>query len=154
MNINENEYKELLESIFNRFPSFQRVGGMAYKPGLERMESIANLLGNPQDKFRSIHIAGTNGKGSTSHILASVLNECGLKVGLYTSPHLWDFRERIKVSAGASASAMQMIEKEYVYRFLMQNMAKFEESNVPPIKSINFFHLIALSVVIIFISFK
>ena len=127
MNINENEYNRLLESIFNRFPSFQRVGGMAYKPGLERMESIANLLGNPQDKFRSIHIAGTNGKGSTSHILASVLIECGLKVGLYTSPHLWDFRERIKVSAGASGSAMQMIEKEYVYNFLMQNMAKFEE---------------------------
>ena len=99
MNINENEYKGLLESIFNRFPSFQRVGGMAYKPGLERMESIANLLDNPQDKFRSIHIAGTNGKGSTSHILASVLIECGLKVGLYTSPHLWDFIYRIMVSS-------------------------------------------------------
>lgn len=126
--IKEEDYKRLVESIFNKFPSFQKVGGVAYKPGLERMEEIARLTGSPQGEFRSLHIAGTNGKGSTSHLLASVLIGCGLKVGLYTSPHLWDFRERIKVSTSSTTerSAMQMVSKEFVYEFLQRYLPALE----------------------------
>ncbi len=97
-------YNKELEYIFNRFPSFQKVGGSAYKPGLETMGLLSSILGMPHEKFHAIHIAGTNGKGSTSHMIASALSMLEkpdgtpLKVGLYTSPHLLDFRERMKVS--------------------------------------------------------
>ena len=97
-------YNNEIEAIFSRFPSFQKVGGSAYKPGLESMLELGKYSGNPHTKFRSVHIAGTNGKGSTSHMIASALSslkkEDGspLKVGLYTSPHLLDFRERMKIS--------------------------------------------------------
>lgn len=90
---------------------FQRVGGSAYKPDLTNTLSLAAYLGNPHLQFKSIHVAGTNGKGSTSHMLASVLQEAGYKVGLYTSPHLKDFRERIKING-------QMISKKEVISFV------------------------------------
>ncbi|HWY97765.1 MAG TPA: folylpolyglutamate synthase/dihydrofolate synthase family protein [Bacteroidia bacterium] len=92
-------YSEVLEYLYARLPIFQRVGAIAYKGGLDNIIKLCNALGNPQQKFPAIHIAGTNGKGSTSHYLASVLQSAGYKnVGLHTSPHLKDFRERIKIN--------------------------------------------------------
>lgn len=112
-------YDETVQYLFNCAPPFQQVGGAAYKEGLSTTIALDNHLGNPHRKFFTIHIAGTNGKGSTSHTLAAILQECGYKVGLYTSPHLIDFRERIKVN-GAVAS------KEYVIRFVEEHKKFFE----------------------------
>ncbi len=106
----EDKYKESLDFLYSQLPMFSRVGAAAYKPGLERTIALDNLFGNPHRKFRSIHIAGTNGKGSTSHMLASVLQEHGYKTALYTSPHLVDFRERIRING-------KMIPKEKVVDF-------------------------------------
>src|SRR5574344_1689408 len=215
----EQDYRSEIEYIYTRFPSFQRVGKVAYKPGIQTMQYLDNVMGNPHKNFLSIHVAGTNGKGSTSHMLASALMQLSprefyeallqnipdlaekypaatqvmsrngigvpknmmgeegqgsigafsagkssaisnvsglcadksgegsskelnseegysnavsgkfLKVGLYTSPHLWDFRERIKVSEGNSPDSMKMVEKEYVYNFLKQYRSLFEEQN-------------------------
>ncbi len=90
---------------------FHRVGAQAYKPSLENTLALCNAIGNPQTKFKSIHIAGTNGKGSSSHYLASILQSSGYKTGLYTSPHLVDFRERIKING-------EMIQEEKVVQFI------------------------------------
>ena len=100
-------YKEAVEFLFSRLPVFHRIGAAAYKPGLETTISLLEALDNPHKKFKSIHIAGTNGKGSSSHSLASILQEAGYKTGLYTSPHLFDFRERIRING-------QMIPEEKV----------------------------------------
>lgn len=100
-------YKETVEFLFSRLPVFHRIGAAAYKPGLETTISLLEALENPHNKFKSIHIAGTNGKGSSSHSLASILQEAGYKTGLYTSPHLFDFRERIRING-------QMIPEEKV----------------------------------------
>ena len=91
-------YKETVNWLFNQLPVFQLDGFFKYKLDLSSIKSACNLLHNPQNNFKSIHVAGTNGKGSSSHMLASVLQEAGYKVGLYTSPHLIDFRERIKIN--------------------------------------------------------
>ncbi|SUI96958.1 Folylpolyglutamate synthase [Sphingobacterium spiritivorum] len=91
-------YKEVIEYLYTRLPMFTREGVSAYKKDLDNTITLCQALGNPQDKFKSIHIAGTNGKGSSSHMLASVLASAGYKTGLYTSPHLVDFRERIRVN--------------------------------------------------------
>jgi dihydrofolate synthase/folylpolyglutamate synthase len=99
---------------------FQRVGKAAYKANLDNTLAICNLLENPQDKFRSVHIAGTNGKGSTAHLLAAVLQSSGLKTGLYTSPHLKDFRERIRING-------KMIPQSYVAQFIAQHLGNFEQ---------------------------
>lgn len=113
----DNRYNRALEYLYGRLPMFSRVGAAAYKPGLETSENLAKAFGNPHKKFRSIHIAGTNGKGSTSHNLASILQEAGLKTALYTSPHLVDFRERIRING-------KMIPTERVIDFVdrWQNM--------------------------------
>lgn len=139
----EEEYNKEIEYIFNLFPSYQTSGNIAYKPGLDTMQHLDEISGHPHKCFKTIHIAGTNGKGSTSHLLASSLmqlysdefyqciNEKApnenrkLKVGLYTSPHLWDFRERIKV---AEEGKMEMVEKEFVYNFLKNNSDEFAQS--------------------------
>ncbi len=124
----EEKYRELLENIYNKFPSFQVVGDRAFKPGLENMRIIDEALGYPSKDLVCIHIAGTNGKGSTSSMIASALMQlkdtCGktIKVGLYTSPHLIDFRERIKVNG-------EMISKEFVFSFLNENYNFFEQTN-------------------------
>ena len=97
-------YQETLDWLFVQLPMYQREGKAAYKKDLSNTLKLAKKLGNPEKKFQSIHVAGTNGKGSTSHMLASVLQEEGLKVGLYTSPHLKDFRERIKINGQNSDS--------------------------------------------------
>ena len=90
-------YAQTLEYLFTQLPMFSRVGAAAYKPDLTNTIRLCEAIGNPQHQFKSIHIAGTNGKGSTSHMLASILQTAGYKTGLYTSPHLVDFRERIKI---------------------------------------------------------
>ena len=104
-------YEQSLDFLYNSLPMFQRIGGAAYKPGLGTSMALDNLFGNPHKTFKSIHITGTNGKGSTSHLIASILQLSGYKVGLYTSPHLVDFRERIRVNG-------KMISKEAVTDFV------------------------------------
>ncbi len=113
-------YSQTLEYLFTSLPTFQEVGSAAYKPGLERITEFCRHLGNPQRNFYTIHVAGTNGKGSVSHILSSVLQEAGYCVGLYTSPHLEDFRERAKVNG-------VKIPKQKVVNFVDKNRAKMEE---------------------------
>lgn len=107
----EKEYREELDWLFGRLPMFSRIGAAGYKPGLERVERLDAELGHPHRRFKSIHIAGTNGKGSTSSMIASILMEQGYKTALYTSPHLVDFRERMRVDG-------KMIPKERVMRFI------------------------------------
>lgn len=124
----EQEYNIQIDYIFNRFPSFQKVGASAYKPGIESVKTLVEQLGNPHGKFRSVHIAGTNGKGSTSHLIAAALASKGLKVGLFTSPHLIDFRERIKTST--ADGIFEMLPKDFVYNFIKDNRQRFEELNV------------------------
>ncbi len=115
----QQEYQQELDFIFNRFPSYQTVGKVAYKPGIETMLALDEVLGHPHRMFRTIHVAGTNGKGSTSHMLAAALQK-NYKVGLYTSPHLVDFRERVKVNG-------EMVSREFVYSFLQEYKEKFVE---------------------------
>lgn len=105
------DYKESLDFLYAQLPMFSRVGAAAYKPGLERSEALARWFGNPEKKLRAIHVAGTNGKGSTSHLIASVLQAQGYKTALYTSPHLVDFRERIRIDG-------RMIPEEKVVEFV------------------------------------
>ncbi|MGE0561814.1 MAG: folylpolyglutamate synthase/dihydrofolate synthase family protein [Flavobacteriales bacterium] len=116
-------YQQTLDYLFSQLPMFQRIGASAYKVDLSNTIELCNLLNNPQHHFKSIHIAGTNGKGSTSHMLASILQEAGYKVALYTSPHLIDFRERIKVNG-------EMISKESVINFVKIYKADFEKINL------------------------
>lgn len=113
-------YKQTLDYLFSQLPMFQRIGSAAYKADLNNTHAICKLLDNPENKFRSIHVAGTNGKGSTSHMLASILQSAGLKVGLYTSPHLKDFRERIKING-------ELISEQYVINFVEKYKSDFEK---------------------------
>jgi dihydrofolate synthase/folylpolyglutamate synthase len=106
-------YDQTLEYLFTQLPMFSRVGAAAYKPDLTNTIKLCEALGNPQHQFKSIHVAGTNGKGSTSHMLASILQTAGYKTGLYTSPHLVDFRERIKIDG-------VYCTKEFVVEFTEQ----------------------------------
>lgn len=113
-------YIETVEFLYAKLPAFQKIGNKAIKPKLTNIIKLCSVLGNPQDYFKSIHIAGTNGKGSSSHFLASILIEKGFKVGLYTSPHLKDFRERFKVN-GIDAS------EKYIIDFVEQHKDLIEE---------------------------
>lgn len=112
-------YAETLDWMFNKLPMYQRIGSAAYKADLSNTIALLNLLGNPHTKFKSVHIAGTNGKGSTSHLLASVFQEAGYKTGLYTSPHLRDFRERIRING-------EMIAEDAVVDFITAHKDEFE----------------------------
>ena len=111
----EEKYENMLAKLFVRFPSFQKDGASAYKPGIANMEFIDQLMGHPHRNYRIIHVAGTNGKGSVSNMLASSLASRGLKVGLYTSPHITDFRERMRT---VSQSGMSWVSKQYVWDFV------------------------------------
>lgn len=114
-------YQEMIQALFLRFPSFQKVGSGAYKPGIGNMEFMDQLLGHPHEAYKVIHVAGTNGKGSVSNMLASSLASLGYKVGLYTSPHILDFRERIRVVDGSVEPGnpdMRLISKEDVWEFV------------------------------------
>lgn len=106
-------YQETLEYLYNRLPMFSRIGSAAYKKDLTNTLELCAFLGNPENKFKTIHIAGTNGKGSVSHMLAAILQKAGYKTGLYTSPHLKDFRERIKING-------EMISEAFVVSFTQQ----------------------------------
>lgn len=113
-------YEETLAYLYDQLPMFSRIGAAAYKADLGNTVALCAAFGNPEKKFKSIHIAGTNGKGSTSHMLAAIFQQAGYKTGLYTSPHLKDFRERIKVSpekTTADIQPLQMISKEFVVEF-------------------------------------
>lgn len=112
-------YKETIDYLFNSTPVFEHVGASAYKEGLSNTHQLDAYFGHPHQNFRSIHIAGSNGKGSCSHTLAAILQADGYKVGLYTSPHLVDFRERIRVNG-------EMISEEYVIDFVAQHRSFFE----------------------------
>lgn len=116
-------YQDTLDWMFSKLPMYQKVGGSAYRSGLERILAMDAHLDQPHLTFKSIHVAGTNGKGSTSHILASVLQSAGYKVGLYTSPHLLDFRERIKVNG-------QLITEKKVIQFIERHAAYFESEQI------------------------
>lgn len=113
-------YQETLDYMYAQLPMFHRIGSAAYKADLDNTIALCARLGNPEKKFKSIHVAGTNGKGSTSHMLASILQAAGLKVGLYTSPHLKDFRERIKINGA-------FISQAYVTEFVSKHKSYFEQ---------------------------
>ena len=116
MEFSESRYGALLEEIFQRFPSVQKTDfATAYKPGLAGMEAFCEALGHPERAFKSIHVAGTNGKGSVASLLASALAGTGIRTGLYTSPHLVDFRERARIVTGGS---FDLIPKDFVFDFL------------------------------------
>jgi dihydrofolate synthase/folylpolyglutamate synthase len=112
-------YQQTLDYLFARLPMFQRVGAAAYKANLDNTHKIIDILGKPHLKLKCIHVAGTNGKGSSSHMLAAVLQQSGYKTGLYTSPHLIDFRERIKING-------KMIPKNHVIDFVQKYKEPFE----------------------------
>jgi dihydrofolate synthase / folylpolyglutamate synthase len=102
-------YEQTITYLYAQLPMFQRIGEKAYKNDLHNTVALCNFLGNPQQKFKSIHVAGTNGKGSSSHYLAAILQAAGYKTGLYTSPHLKNFTERIKIN-GEEASQQFIID--------------------------------------------
>lgn len=112
-------YKECLDWLFTQLPMYQRVGGQAYKADLSNTIQLMNILDNPEKKFKSVHVAGTNGKGSTSHMLAAIFQKAGYKTGLYTSPHLKDFRERIRING-------EMIPEQEVIDFVQNHKQRFE----------------------------
>lgn len=112
-------YQETLDYLYSYLPMFQRIGAAAYKADIYNTVELMKALGNPEKKFKSIHVAGTNGKGSSSHLIASILREKGLKVGLHTSPHLKDFRERIKIDN-------KMCDEEFVINFVENNKELIE----------------------------
>jgi len=114
------DYKETINWLFAQLPMYQRIGKAAYKSDLQTTIDLLNQLNNPQNSFKAIHIAGTNGKGSVSHIVASILQEAGYKIGLYTSPHLKDFRERIRLDG-------QLIPEEDVVAFVEDNSEVLEK---------------------------
>ena len=116
-------YQQTIDYLFTSLPSFQNVGGSAYKPGLERISDFCRKIGNPQRNYFIIHIAGTNGKGSVSNMLAAVLQQAGYQVGLYTSPHLADFRERIRVNG-------EMISKQKVVNFVNKYHKSMKEAEL------------------------
>lgn len=113
-------YSQIIDEIFTALPMYHKVGSSAYKEGLENIEALAAIVGNPERKLRCIHVAGTNGKGSVTHLLSSFYQEKGLKVGLYTSPHLIDFRERIKING-------EMIPEEAVVHFFEKFQPEFQK---------------------------
>lgn len=115
-----NTYSEALQYLYDRLPVFHHIGGAAYKPGLDNTIKLLNAFDNPQQKFKCIHIAGTNGKGSVSNMLSAVFQSAGYKTGLYTSPHLVDFGERIRVDG-------QMIAQNYVIEFVKKHQSVFDE---------------------------
>jgi dihydrofolate synthase/folylpolyglutamate synthase len=117
------DYSETTNWMFQKLPMFQRIGGAAYRADLNNTIQLLDLLGQPQDKFRSIHIAGTNGKGSVSHLLASIFQDAGYKTGLYTSPHLRDFRERIRINGA-------MIPQENVVGFVEKRKKEFDQMDL------------------------
>ncbi len=120
-------YQEVVTWLFDQVPNYQHQGGVAYKPGLERISELVECMGNPQKAFKIIHVAGTNGKGSVSHILANAFAENGYKTGLFTSPHIKDFRERIKINGTyISETAVVDFVEQFKADFIRINPSFFE----------------------------
>lgn len=117
-----NTYAQAIEYLNSSLPAFHHVGAEAFNAGLSNARALMSALDNPQEKFLSVHVAGTNGKGSTSHLMAAALQQAGLKVGLYTSPHLVDFAERIRING-------KTIDETYVVDFLNDNRKMIEDIN-------------------------
>ena len=115
-------YQEAIDYLYAATPVFQQVGSTAYKPGLEITHTLDTHYGHPHRSYRTIHVGGTNGKGSTSHTIASVLQAAGYRVGLFTSPHLLDFRERIRVNG-------QMVSEDFVCRFVEEAQPLIQEDS-------------------------
>ena len=113
-------YQQTLDFLFTQLPLYQNIGTDAYKPGLDNTQALDDYFGHPHLKFRTVHVAGTNGKGSVSHITAAILQKAGYKVGLYTSPHLKDFRERIRIDG-------EMIPESEVVDFVERHRQKISE---------------------------
>src|SRR4051812_36965604 len=113
-------YQQTIDYLFHKLPMYSRIGAAAFKSDLTNTIKLCEALGNPHHQFKSIHIAGTNGKGSTSHMLAAILQTANYKTGLYTSPHLKDFRERIKVNG-------EMILEDFVIEFTQKIQQLIEE---------------------------
>lgn len=113
-------YQQTLDYLYERLPMFTRVGASAFRKDLHNTIALCEQLGNPQRLFKTVHVAGTNGKGSTSHMLAAVFQQAGYKTGLYTSPHLKDFRERIRING-------EMIDQEFVVEFVQQVQPSIEQ---------------------------
>lgn len=114
------DYKEVIAFLYKQLPVFHREGKKAFKPGLGNIQQLCERLGNPQDSFKALHIAGTNGKGSSSHFMASILQEHGFRVGLYTSPHLKSFTERIKING-------QNVAEDWVVQFVEKNLQLIQD---------------------------
>jgi dihydrofolate synthase / folylpolyglutamate synthase len=114
-------YEQTIDYLYDQLPMFSRIGPAAYKKGLDNIIHLCKLLGDPHLKFKTVHIAGTNGKGSTSHTLAAILQESGYKTGLYTSPHIKDFRERIRIDG-------EMINEQAVIEFV----EKIKDADIQP----------------------
>ncbi|MEO8568726.1 MAG: folylpolyglutamate synthase/dihydrofolate synthase family protein [Ginsengibacter sp.] len=123
-------YEQTLHYLYNKLPLYSSIGKRAYKADLKNTIALCNFLGNPENKIKTIHVAGTNGKGSTSHMLAAVFQEAGYKTGLYTSPHLKDFRERIKVNG-------EMISREFVVDYV-EKIRSFSEEIKPSFFELTF----------------
>ena len=115
-------YVDTVNWMFSQLPMYQNKGKTAFKKDLSNTLLLLKHLNNPEGKFKSIHVAGTNGKGSTSHMLASILQQAGYKVGLYTSLHLKDFRERIKING-------KCLNKQFVIGFIKRNKPFFNENS-------------------------
>jgi dihydrofolate synthase/folylpolyglutamate synthase len=115
-------YQETIDYLYSRLPVFQNIGARAFKPGLHTTREICKSLGDPQNTYPTLHIAGTNGKGSTSHMLAAILQEAGYRVGLYTSPHLKDFRERIRVNG-------KCVTEDFVIEFTAGQRSNIDRLN-------------------------
>lgn len=113
-------YQDAVGWLFEQIPNYQRQGGTAYKPGFDRINQLMDLLGNPHQKIKTIHIAGTNGKGSVSHIMAAIFKANGYKVGLFTSPHIKDFTERIKIDG-------QPVNQDYILQFMLDYKVEIEK---------------------------
>lgn len=152
----EEAYEGMIQELFCRFPSFQKVGTGAYKPGIANMEFADQLMGHPHRKYKVIHVAGTNGKGSVSNMLASVLASQGLKVGLYTSPHILDFRERMRVISGQEkdGESFFLVSKEYVWNFVSRWKDTFDHLDlsffeITTLMALNWFADQAVDVVVL-----
>ena len=119
------DYDQVINYLYDHLPYYQRSGPAAYKDNLDNTLALDKMYNHPHKRFRSVHVAGTNGKGSVSHMLASVLMEAGFKTGLYTSPHLKDFRERIRVNG-------EMVRKEFVVGFINDFLDRNKTANLEP----------------------
>ena len=112
------QYNSIIQWLYDQIPPYQYKGGDSYKPGLSRIKNFLKFLGNPESNLKFIHVGGTNGKGSTSNMISSILEEFNKKVGLFTSPHMFDFRERIKINSNK-------IDKQFVIDFVNNNKDYF-----------------------------